>query len=132
VSGRLSGATSAEKNGELQRGLDFARQVGAISDSRVVVTTTWIDAPVEWASPTNPTPVVYLSSLAKKHAPVLETYGENTGAGSRAKMEFSVSQMQRNGLTGMAWFNEAELFSGNYATLADYRTQISLAQASTW
>jgi hypothetical protein len=132
VSGRLSGTTSPEQNGELQRGFDFARQVAAISDSKAIVTTTWIDAPAEWASPTNPTPVAYLSSLAKKHDRVLVTYGENTGAGSRTKMEFSVSQMRRNGLTGMGWFNEAELFSGNYATLADYRTQISLAQASLW
>jgi hypothetical protein len=130
VSAHLSGSTSPEKNGELQRGFDFARQITALSDSKAVVTTTWIDAPAEWASPTNPTPVDYLSSLAKKHDPVLETYGENTGAGSQTNMEFSVSQMRRNGLTGMAWFNEDQLFSGNYATLADYQTQIFLAQAS--
>lgn len=44
IRGNLSGSTSPEKNGEVQRGFDFARQVMAINDPNVIITTTWLDA----------------------------------------------------------------------------------------
>lgn len=117
----LSGTTSAEKNGEVQRGFDFERQVKAVSDGKVVVTTTWLDAPLAYASVNNPTPVEYLSGLAKGHPLGLEVYGENTGRGSAETMKFSASQMKKYDLSGMVWYRESEMFSGSYATLADYR-----------
>jgi hypothetical protein len=121
----LDGSTSAERNGEVQRGYDFARQVAAIADPKVMVTTTWLDAPTAWSGPGNPTPVEYLSTLARQNPHNLQTYGENTGHGDRTEMEFTASQMRRYGLEGMLWYNEQELFSGQYATLSDYQSTIA-------
>jgi hypothetical protein len=131
VATALDGSTPAEQNGEVQRGLDFERQVEAIEDRAVLVTTTWLDADASGDAGGDPrywSPVKYLSSLAKAHPLSLELYGENTGHGDRATMEFSDSQMRRYGLTGMAWYNEEQLFSGRYATLDDYERVIRASQ----
>lgn len=130
VSGNLSGATSAERNGEVQRGYDFARQVAAINDPQVLVTTTWLDANVDIAADGRAdqrywSPVKYLASLAQSHPLRLGLYGENTGQGDRAAMDLTAAQMVRFGLTGMAWYRESELFSGVYATLDDLRATIA-------
>lgn len=119
----LNGTTSAEINGEVQRGFDFARQVAALNDPLAVVTTTWLDADGSGDGGTDQrywSPVKYLASLAKSHRLGLALYGENTGHGSTNQMQLSADQMSRFGLLGLAWFNERELFSGKYATLADY------------
>lgn len=124
----LNGTTSAEKNGEIQRGFDFARQVAALSDPLVVVTTTWLDANNSQDGGTDQrywSPVKYLAYLANQHPLRLALYGENTGQGSLVEMELSAAQTVRFGLDGMAWFNERELFSGTYATLADYQKVIA-------
>lgn len=128
ISGDLTGSTSAEVNGEIQRGYDFARQIAAIHDPRVIVTTTWLDAnpagddhvdPGEWSA------VKFLAKLAHQHPLHLSVFGENTGQGSLAAMALSAAQAQRYGLIGIAWFNEPELFSRRYATLDDYRHTIA-------
>jgi hypothetical protein len=127
IRGNLSGSTSPEKNGEVQRGFDFARQVMAINDPNVIITTTWLDAD---ASADNGSdlrywsPVKYLAYLANRHPLSLPLFGENTGKGTRAEMDLSASQMERYHLVGMAWYNEIELFSGQYANLEDYRQVI--------
>ena len=123
----LSGNTSAEKNGEIQRGYDFARQILAIEDPNVIVTTTWLDA--DASADDGPdlrywSPVKYLAYLANRHPLSLPLFGENTGKGSRTAMELSAAQMERYNLVGMAWYNEIELFSGQYANLEDYRQVI--------
>jgi hypothetical protein len=123
----LNGATPAEKNGEVQRGFDFARQITAIKDPNVIITTTWLDADGSADFGTDLrfwSPVKYLAYLANKHPLDLLLYGENTGHGSPADLEFTVAQMKRYGLIGMAWYNETELFSGQYASLHDYRRMI--------
>jgi hypothetical protein len=127
IAGNLSGATSAEKNGETQRGYDVSRQVGALNAlTGIVLTTTWLDCPfgsdtstsqVDWR------PVHYLAYLAGQHG--MAVYGENTGAGSSSVMSFTASQARTYGLLGMAWFNERELLGGTYATLADLSTLIT-------
>lgn len=123
IRGNLSGSTSAEINGEVQRGFDFARQVMAINDPSVIITTTWLDAD---ASADNGSdlrywsPVKYLAYLANRHPLSLPLFGENTGKGTRAEMDLSAAQMERYDLVGMAWYNEIELFSGQYANLGDY------------
>jgi hypothetical protein len=128
IHGNLIGNTSAEKNGEIQRGYDFARQVMAIDDPNVIITTTWLDADASadkgsdlryWS------PVKYLAYLANRHPLSLPLFGENTGKGTRAEMDLSAAQMERYDLIGMAWYNEMELFSGQYANLEDYRQVIS-------
>jgi hypothetical protein len=124
----LNGSTSAEINGEVQRGYDFARQVSAIGDQGVVVTTTWLDADASKDSGSDPrfwSPVKYLASLANAHPLKLQRYGENTGQGNSATMQFAISQMKKYGLFGLAWFNESELYSGHYATIFDYQRLIS-------
>lgn len=124
AAGDLAGRTSAEINGEVQRGLDFARQVAAIDDPRVVVTTTWLEADVDRAADDRSdqrywSPVHYLAHLAQSHPLRLRLYGENGGRDGRASMDHAAAQMHRWGLMGLAWFRERELASGQYATLAD-------------
>ncbi len=131
VSVNLNGTTPAEQNGEVQRGYDFSRQIQAITDPGVIITTTWLDA-----DPTNDSgpdmrywsPVKYLAYLIHLHTIPLASFGENTGEGSRTEMERSAAQMKRYGLIGMAWYNETELFSGKYASLNDFRQVISAYQ----
>jgi hypothetical protein len=124
----LNGSTSAEINGEIQRGFDFARQIAAITDPNVIVTTTWLDADMSADSRNDPrywSPVKYLASLANAHPLGLRLYGENTGQGSAATMEMTAGQMHRYSLLGMAWYREEEFFTGTYATLTDYQTVIA-------
>lgn len=130
IADNLDGSTSTEINGEIQAGTDYARQIAAIHDAKTIVETTWLDAPYgndTDANPTNWRPVHYLASLASSHQPALAMFGENTGQGQRAQMDFSVAQMQTFGLMGMAWYDETELFSGHYATLGDYQADIAVA-----
>jgi hypothetical protein len=131
VEANLDGSTSAEQNGEVQRGLDFERQVRAIEDEDVLVTTTWLDADASGDARADPrywSPAKYLSSLADDHPLRLRAYGENTGRGDREAMELSASQMRRYGFLGMAWYNEEQLFSGRYATPRDYERVIDISQ----
>jgi len=129
--GNLSGASTwSEQGGDVQRGLDWARQVAAITDAKVVPTVTWLDAQTKWPNPADPqgwTPVQYLSSLAIAHPLHLKVYGENSGQGTKdaATLHYTASQARRYGLIGMAWYNEQELFSGQAATLNDYRQAMS-------
>ena len=128
IRGNLSGSTSSEKNGEVQRGFDFARQVMAINDPNVIITTTWLDADASADNSPDPrywSPVKYLAYLADRHPLSFPLFGENTGKGMRAEMDLSAAQMERYDLIGMAWYNESELFSGQYANLEDYRQVIS-------
>lgn len=132
VVGNLSGITSAEINGEVQRGYDFARQIGAISDPGVIITDTWLDA----ASSGDATgdqrswsPIKFLASLAGQHQPSLRLYGENTGHGDASAMRAAAAQMKRYNLLGMAWYREEELLSGRYATLEDYRSTIAASMS---
>jgi hypothetical protein len=128
INGNLRGSTSAEANGEIQRGYDFARQVRAISDPGLVLTTTWLDADGSRDSGSDErywSPIHYLAHLAASHPLHLATYGENAGQGSASTLRFVDQQARAYGLLGFAWANEAELFSGHYATLADYAAVIA-------
>jgi hypothetical protein len=128
VADNLAGRTSAELNGEIQRGFDFARQVGAIADPAVVVTTTWLDADGSRDGGVDQrywSPVHFLASLAAVNPVRPALYGENTGQGSKADLAFTRAQAGRFGLLGFAWYREAELFAGTYATLADYAALIA-------
>ena len=131
VAANLDGSTPAERNGEIQRGLDFERQVGTIEDSNVLVTTAWLDADASGDSDEDPrywSPVHYLSSLVEGHPQDPEMYGENTGRGEASEMELSASRMREYGLAGMAWYNEDQLFSDRYANLEDYERVIETSR----
>lgn len=138
VAANLNGSTSAERNGEIQRGYDFARQIAAISDPKVIITTTWLDADAatlaapgdESIDPRQWSPVKYLESLAATHPLNLRLFGENTGWGSRANMYRSAAQATAYGLIGMMWFREDQLFSGKYASLTDYQQVIAATDFS--
>ena len=85
VATNLNGSSSAEQNGEVQRGFDFAGQIAAITDRQVVVTTTWLDADRSGDSRTDQrywSPVHYLSYLAQANPLHLSLFGENTGGGN--------------------------------------------------
>lgn len=121
----LEGSTSPELNGETQRAFDFARLVNAIRDPQVIVYTTWIDAhppgtndagdnPARWS------PARYLASLADAHPLHLGKWGENTGRGDVAAMELSFRRMRDNGMLGLMWAFEPDLYDGQHATLEDY------------
>lgn len=123
IAANLNGSTSAELNGEVQRGYDFNRQVAAISDAHVVVTTTWLNADATADSGADArywSPVKYLASLAAAHPLRLRTFGENTGWDDRADMDRAAAQMERHKLLGLLWFREDQLYSGSYATFVDY------------
>jgi hypothetical protein len=130
ASARLAGGTPAEVNGEIQRGYDFERQVAAIDDRDVLVTSTWLEAG-RWdpdgdcgKDATRWTPVHYLAHLAERHPLRLRLFGENGGHDSHDDMEFAARQMRRYGLLGMLWFSGSEMRSGRYASLHDYRQVI--------
>jgi hypothetical protein len=128
VRGNLSGATSAERNGEVPRGFGFERQVRSIADANVIVASTWLDADGSGDAGPDPqrwSPIHYLSTLAAAHVPPLRTFGENTGHGSPAAMRFTAAQAKRYGLCGVAWFREDELGTPGLATLADYAAVIA-------
>jgi hypothetical protein len=128
IAGNLAGKTSAEINGEVQRGYDFQRQIGAVIDPGVVVTTTWLDADNSGDSSADPrrwSPVKYLSTLASKHPLALRLFGENTGRGTAALMERAASQMRQYRLIGLTWYSEDELYTGRWATISDYQRIIA-------
>ncbi len=128
VAGNLGGLTSAEINGEVQTGTDYARQVSSLRDQGVILTTTWLDAPFGDDNATDPAlwrPVKYLAYLAAQHSFHPKLFGENTGQGNLIAMQYAASQMRQYGLLGMAWCREEELFSGNLATIEDYRQIIA-------
>jgi hypothetical protein len=131
VASNLNGTTAAEVNGELQRGFDFTRYIKGITDPRVIIYTTWLEATGNDAS-TNParwTPVKYLASLAHQHPLKLRVGGENGGCDSALEMEYIFGQMQKYGLVGVTWAFEPQLYGQNtssctagksIATIDDY------------
>ncbi|MBV9864449.1 MAG: cellulase family glycosylhydrolase [Abitibacteriaceae bacterium] len=121
----LNGSTSPERNGEVQRGFDFARFIQGINDSNVIVYCTWIDANATVADENSPdqarwSPVHYLSYLAQQHALHLKVWGENTGQNDEAAMQRSFQRMKDYGLMGIMWAFEGQLYDGQYATLDQY------------
>jgi hypothetical protein len=128
VATNLNGSSSAEINGEIARGFDFQSQIAAINDPKVIVTSTWVDAPSSADGGTDQrywSPVHYLSYLAQAHPLHLSSFGENTGHGDRSKMDLTASRMKQYHLTGMLRYNESEMFSGSYASLTDYQQVIA-------
>jgi hypothetical protein len=131
----LDGSSSPERNGEVQRGYDFARQVAALAEPNLILTTTWLDADVypDLELEDDPrfwSPVHYLATLAAEQPLQPALFGENTGQGSERDMALSARRMEAHGLLGMAWYRERELFSGDYASLDSYRTIIAETEKS--
>jgi len=132
----LAGFTGPEKNGEIQQGFDWARMIGDIKDSKVIVYCTWVDGTLsnrdladdESADPARWSPVHWQASLAQAHPLKLRIWGENTGSNDRKAMQLAFERMKRFGLMGLLWAFERDLFatpnSRGFATFDDYAEMI--------
>lgn len=126
----LNGSTSPEINGEIQRAHDFETLVEAIPDSNVMVYCTWIDSDEAWSNDAsgnsaNWSPVHWLSHLAKKHSPVLDVGGENSGGSDLKKLDLTFRRMKAFDLKLLMWAFDFELYGGVYAGIADYANYIN-------
>jgi hypothetical protein len=132
VTADLAGTTSAEINGEVQRGFDVARFIGGITDPGVVVYTTWLNADASADAGTDArwwSPVKYLASLARNRAVPLEISGENTGRDTVEDVRVTFEQARRYGLGAVVWAFEPELYGGVYATIDDLGAAIRADKA---
>ena len=125
VATNLSGTSSPEINGEVQRGYDFARQITALTDPGVVVYSTWGD---------NPAPVQYLAGLAAaKH---LSFMAENGGGNSAAQIDVALKTAAAVGATTFYLVRAPQFFCScsGYATIAQaagsYRAAISTSSTA--
>lgn len=128
IAGGLAGTTPPERNGEIQRGFDFARFVRGITDPHVVLTSTWTDADPSFGDDASEDPAVwspphYLSSLARAHSPPLELAGENTGGGGPEVARLCAERSRSHGLTVFLWAFQEDLFNGEAPDLADLRAE---------
>lgn len=120
IATNLCGVSSAEVNGEVQRGFDHARQIAAIRDPKAAVWGTWADR-----APT----IDWLSSLADRHDPPLAKFAENSGHDGVAQMQTAVAAARRDRLKAFMWVRlpQATCRCRGYATLDDYARLISSA-----
>jgi len=127
-----SGATQAEKTGEVGRGYDTARFIAGITDPGVVVYSTWIDGfpgcDDASADPARWNPAHFLASLAAAHQPPLPVGGENTGhPDTPANMKLTFERLRDDHLCMMFWAFEPGLFEpdGAKASCAAFGANIA-------
>jgi hypothetical protein len=131
IAGDLAGHTSPEKNGEIQRGFDFARFIGGIRDPHVGIHCTWLDANPSWSDETSTdpvrwSPVRFLSSLARQHTPPLIVTGENTGGGGPEVLRLCAERALAFDLKSVFWAFSPDLFDGRPPELKDLRPAFSM------
>ena len=124
VKNNLAGTTPPEKNGEVSRGFDFARYIDGIHDPDVIVYCTWMDSDPKFSDdqgdvPARWSPAHWLASLALRHKPPLDAWGENTGRGDVAAMKLTLERARTYHMLGAMWAFEPDLFDGRRATLSD-------------
>ena len=95
----LAGTTSPEVNGEVQRGLDFARLVGGLSDPDTAVYGTWGE---------NVPVLEHLSDLARRSR--RGVMAENAGGASEREVRAALSAAGRLGLEAFYLVRAADLF----------------------
>lgn len=121
--GSLSGLSRGERRQTLQQGLDWARQLPVVAaHPGTVVSSTWMDAPDQGTDAVYESPLRFLVRLAAPYG--VGVMGENTGRGSLAAMQLSVSRTRELGLVGMLWMREPDMYGATYATLGDYAALI--------
>lgn len=118
IAADLAGHTPPEKNGELQRGFDFARFIGGLRDPQVWVHCTWLDANPAWsddtsADPARWSPPRYLAHLARHHHPPLRVSAENTGGGGMPALQLSAQRVRALRLDAFYWAFAPALFDGH-------------------
>ena len=86
--------SSAERNGEIQLGVDHARQIAGLPrDRRLVVWGSWVD---------NPGYAAWLFGLADKHH--LRKMGENSGGGTnQAGLQAAIFDARSYKLSALFW-----------------------------
>lgn len=124
IANDLSGTTPPEKNGELQRGFDFARFIAGIRDPAVGVHCTWLDSNPDWSDDTSPDPVrwsppKHLAHHARLHNPPLPVSAENTGGGGLPALALSARRIQELNITALYWAFAPSLFDGHPPELKD-------------
>ncbi|MFH1496465.1 MAG: hypothetical protein ABII82_01450 [Verrucomicrobiota bacterium] len=134
IAADLDGTTPPEKNGEIQRGFDFARFIGGIRDPRVWVQCTWLDSNPDWSDDTSADPVrwsppKYLASLARRHNPPLYVSAENTGGGGVPALKLSAQRVDELDITALFWAFGPDLFDGRPPELKDLRPAFTPAAA---
>src|SRR5205814_8669492 len=92
VGDNLCGQSSPEINGEVQRGYDHARHVGAITDPGAAVWVTWAEK-----SGT----ISFLAQLAA--AKGLAVMGENSGGDTLTQMQTAVGTARQYRLAAFRW-----------------------------
>ena len=111
VASNLNGSTPPASWGTLERGLDWSRQVGSLSDSRVQLYSTWMERGDDGSTPNSLAPAHYLATLGAARG--LSAVGENASTGDDFATMSTVVQRTRDwGLAGLMWLNEASLFGG--------------------
>ncbi len=133
VTGGLRGQTPAERNTDLQRGLDFERLVWRIRDPLVSPYTTWLDADGDFVNdassdPTFWSPVHYLVLLSSQNSRKLQVWGENTGANSLADLERCLQRVRAYRLGGMFWAFNEDLYGGQHASIEQLKEALSRGQ----
>lgn len=116
VATNLSGTSSAEVNGEVQRGYDVARHIAALRDPRVAVYGTWGEQPEI---------VRYLASLARARG--LAVMAENSGGNTATQLDVALRTAAEEQLAAFYVVRAPQLLChcNGYATLdevaASYR-----------
>lgn len=111
VNADLNGSSHGEYPTELmQRGMDFKRYIEAVTDTKFVISCTWMDPDPssyndESLSDTNWSNVKYLAEQAKSRS--FRYIGENGGA---RNFEWTFNNVKRLGYTGLIWHNEKWLY----------------------
>lgn len=127
IAAGLRGTTTAEVNGMISSGLDWANQVKAIASTglNATVYTTWLDAPNQGTSVQQIPPVAYLASLASQYG--LPIAGENTGGGGQASLSISLSRAHTYGLTGVVYMSGGYIASGQASLTLSQLTSLAAA-----
>lgn len=112
VADDLSGRSTAEVNGEVQRGHDHAGQVAALTDPKAIVWGTWAE---------NRGTLEELRSLARAHG--LPLVAENANPLSAAQLRETVAAAGELGLTAFFYVRASDLACGcdGHAGFADLR-----------
>lgn len=142
IKGDLNGTTSPEINGEIPKGLDFELLVRSITDPKVGLHCTWLDADPEFASDSAGAPVEAYSPIrylrtvmlardsslgpfartaasARAQSTPLELSGENTGNGNMETLELCVRRARKYQLSHFLWAFEGDLVNGQAPELTD-------------
>ncbi|MBM7568738.1 hypothetical protein JOC55_005729 [Paenibacillus sacheonensis] len=122
VNVRLNGSTAPEINGQLQMGLDWERQINALTNPKAIPYCTWTEQPGTGGTHNLESPLRYMAYLANVKG--LRIAGENSGNNTAAQMAFIDKEARALNMTATFWMNESQFGTGTNATLSDYANLI--------